>query len=534
MPHNILTVFPSAKDEVADLLIRSLVKIFGGEISIHPTHHREGAWSYLIGPHSTYHLIISDLNIPADGNSILNQEERLGLVFFERLERDNRFKAIPKILVVPRKEVSQFEVVQRFQSTKIVSYENAENFLPEFEYWAQLALEKKGQKEDGPGAGRSFGKVIIEIDPEFEVGPYALGGFEIRCKDRAFNGKEKLYFNRANITKLIKRSEELKEEDDYPKWEDKLKEIGDSLNNELCSNENKKFVRLFNKLKGRVMGDPNIDMEHISMMFIIKRQCHSILFEAFHEEEEPLFWMLRAPIYRACYVDSDFKCANPLFEGDDRSPLNCLIIQANAEGFVDNMKVNGRNLILDPLSHLESECNWLENDLFLELKKQGIVNDIMKIDEKSGDIYRAVIAELEKGKWHLVHYAGHSASGVYEGIEGSYLFFPNPDGVTVKSIGDLCMHLRKATGLVYLSSCNSADSGFVFKMAEHKVPAIVGFRWNISDDLACAFTKIFYTHLFEKRSLEKAFLKTRLKMYYEEEKNKMWAAPILIMQTTQS
>ena len=47
-------------------------------------------------------------------------------------------------------------------------------------------------------------------------------------------------------------------------------------------------------------------------------------------------------------------------------------------------------------------------------------------------------------------------------------------------------------GLVYLSSCQSSSESIVFGLVDQSVPAIIGFRWPIRDDLAVAFAKGFY------------------------------------------
>ena len=70
----------------------------------------------------------------------------------------------------------------------------------------------------------------------------------------------------------------------------------------------------------------------------------------------------------------------------------------------------------------------------------------------------------------------------------------------------------------------------MFELARQKIPAIIGFRWDIIDDQAAEHARIFYKYLFKEKSLEYAFLKTRTDMYNRDDKHRIWAAPILIMQ----
>jgi len=536
--YNILLVFPSARDAVAEILINTLLNLYGDDVSIHPAKHEAGALNFL--KRIDYQLIISDLYIAADGNSVPDDEGHLGLNFIEKLDQDNKYQLIPKILAVPRKEVKWSEAIQKFQPqlTKIISYDNIKILETEFKDFAKIALERKIGKKPSI---RPFGNVIIEIDPGNILGNDVLGSFNIKTEDISFHSEDKFYFNKKKLDELMEETEILTFITEYEKWEARLKTIGLRLSDEIFSGNNKRFTQSFNQLKGRVMREPK-DIENISIKFIIKRECHSILFEAFVEEElnvgaDPNFWMLHAPIYRGCYVDpNSIQCAHPLFEKDEDIPLNCLIIQANTEGYFKDMIVDGKNLILPPLPHLEKECWWLENTFFPELKRQGRIQDFLKIEEKEGqNFYDTVKKELESGKWNMVHYAGHSVCGEYKGKEGSFLFFPQPgpEKILVEYIDEFVSHLRKLK-FIFLSSCSSAGSGFVFTLAENHVPAIVGFRWDIADPLACEFTMTFYQHLFEKNSLETAFLETRRTLYFGNKVSKIWAAPILIIQIPQA
>ncbi|NIO06181.1 MAG: hypothetical protein GTN74_16725 [Proteobacteria bacterium] len=82
-----------------------------------------------------------------------------------------------------------------------------------------------------------------------------------------------------------------------------------------------------------------------------------------------------------------------------------------------------------------------------------------------------------------------------------------------------------------MSSCRSSEEDFVFALASQNIPAIVGFRWDIEDKLAEEYTRFFYDHLVGgNKSLEYAFLESRKRMHEAHKKNKIWAAPMLVMQ----
>jgi hypothetical protein len=142
------------------------------------------------------------------------------------------------------------------------------------------------------------------------------------------------------------------------------------------------------------------------------------------------------------------------------------------------------------------------------------------------EVQRALTDRQENPEWHIVHYAGHSVFSEDKG----YVFFPDgpADAVDAETF---TFWLRGAgVQFVYLSSCHSSAEAFVFNLAKQHVPAVAGFRWDIEDTMAVKYTKCFYKHLFEKRSLEYAFLDARKDLYCEQRFNPVWAAPMLVMQ----
>jgi hypothetical protein len=118
-----------------------------------------------------------------------------------------------------------------------------------------------------------------------------------------------------------------------------------------------------------------------------------------------------------------------------------------------------------------------------------------------------------------------------------YVFFPGGQDakeesrIKVVDLELLSVWLRTAqSNLVFLSSCyKSREAAFAF--AKQGVPAIIGFQWDVEDDMAAEFTRVFYRILFggEKQSLEYVFLKTRQNIYDYREINPIWAAPFLYM-----
>ncbi len=217
------------------------------------------------------------------------------------------------------------------------------------------------------------------------------------------------------------------------------------------------------------------------------------------------------------------------------SPINCLIIESAVEG-----QVSGDFPNFGPLSNVPEEAKWLQN--FLKGKEQVKpivkVDRVLRIQEKNvpkGKSFHQYVREIlrEDCLWHIVHYAGHS---YYDDKEHKgYVIFPGPRGGKVHGeaveIERFAQWLRDSTCFIYLSSCHSSESNIVFELAKEGVPAIVGFRWDIDDKRAAEHARVFYTDLLAgSQSLDYAFLKARQETYESCNKDKTWAAPMLILQ----
>jgi hypothetical protein len=136
---------------------------------------------------------------------------------------------------------------------------------------------------------------------------------------------------------------------------------------------------------------------------------------------------------------------------------------------------------------------------------------------------------LRNQRWDLVHFTGHS---LCDSDNTGYLILPGAKGVEKLDISDFAHFLRKAeTRFLYLDSCESSAAPMVFKLVEHQISAVMGFRWPVQPDMATLYAKKFYQHLFEKRSLEESFFYARKEMHNEYEDPRSSAALLLILQT---
>jgi CheY-like chemotaxis protein len=314
-----------------------------------------------------------------------------------------------------------------------------------------------------------------------------------------------------------------------------LRRLSDALGEELFerSSTNLKFFRDLNRWVGKV------GMQNIRVRFSLQDALFPIAVEALKPRTDEDYWMLETAVYRTQpHLDIREPELRGLFQ-DERTkehPINVLIIQANVTHKVI-VKSENLSLTLDRLDRLEEEVTAVTELLTkLKGKQQSIIGEVRVIDEDAvpaGNSFKKLVEEvLKEGPWHIVHYAGHAYYDFEHKI--GYLFFPDGDGgLKPIRIDEFAWLLRKAdTRFVFLSSCEGAQQDFVYHLAKERIPAIMGFLWNVGDARAGEYAKAFYQHLFgeKERALEYACLEAKKEMHHLHVDEPIWASPVLVMQ----
>jgi hypothetical protein len=303
-------------------------------------------------------------------------------------------------------------------------------------------------------------------------------------------------------------------------WEKRLRKTGEKLGQALWSNQefSSDLLQAVMKAGGE---------EYSRVRFSVTPGVHELALEAILcPKSNEKYWMLQAPVYRRL-LSQPPGGGGTLFEGGER--IECLIIEAPVSGLVQNPDIS-----LDELTSISAECQTLHS---LLKQKQATFNlaDPVHVRPEPGQpsMAKRVQELLESRDWGIVHYAGHSYYDADQ--ESGYFFLPGDSGAGVDSveITKFSGWLRRAK-FVYLSSCKSGAGRFMFELASRNVSNLVGFRWPIDDGLAAEYSRVFYETLFTKRSFEQAFLKGRKEMYESYPDDRIWAAPLLIMQLSES
>ncbi len=198
-----------------------------------------------------------------------------------------------------------------------------------------------------------------------------------------------------------------------------------------------------------------------------------------------------------------------------------------------------------PIPGVDREIEVLDGSLKDLFEEKGIPVRVRTIPtaEATSQVVRK---ELQKCRYHIVHYTGH---GVFDrqSPEKSSLFFwekPNRRGdVEAMPISELRMLLR-GSGLrfAYLSCCLGTKTGEPAQLLDDDflgiadgiihagVPSVLGFRWPVSDEGAKTLALAFYQSLAEQGQIDTALLEARCQVAARDRDDITWLSPILIMQ----
>lgn len=510
--------------EMQELMQDHLEEITSAAVVVHPERDQKRAQIYL--QTEACDLVVAHANVPADRKD--RSESRRGgsgLEFLRALRRDGN--AVPFILIVETGGDEAIEV-QDIDRARVVR--DGTKMRGDLLDKVPVMLEPSPQEEH---------RVQLDITLDLDNQVYI---WELAVRDgksvTAFPA-ESLNLDMRAIQEILYESGELpdKLKSGSADWQQKLQFVGQHLA-EMIFEGNPKLLASFQ----HYLTPENPETARIR--FTVAKKIYPAVLEAVVDSQDEKFWMLKAPVYRRLKVQSMQN--QPLFRGagDDPPRLNCLIIESNVDGQVEQFGMEFRQL-----DNVTKEACWLEGFLTDNATAFGIGEVLRICEPEAGRSFSRTLSDalLEpRGSswtgWHLVHYAGHSyydKEGRYRdpneadktgAPDTGYILLPDHPADCVDAQTFASWLSRGGARLLYLSSCHSSEEDFAFQLASKMVPAVVGFRWDVDDAQAKEYTAVFYKHLFEKRSLESAFYLARREMNDRSPTDPIWASPVLILQ----
>jgi CHAT domain-containing protein len=213
-----------------------------------------------------------------------------------------------------------------------------------------------------------------------------------------------------------------------------------------------------------------------------------------------------------------------------KDALRVLLIASNTEPWIDGV---------------EEETKAV-NDLFQAWTGSNRLQIQVDYLDAEQATYERVREELRECRYHVVHYAGH---GRYDhgSPEKSGLFFRERKNrsspVRRMSASELKLLLENSDlRLFYLSCCLGSRTGDRGQLLDDDflgiadslvyagVPAVMGFRWPVSDDGAKRLALAFYQSLLDQGDVDLALLHARREVAMANKDDQTWLSPILVIQ----
>jgi hypothetical protein len=256
-------------------------------------------------------------------------------------------------------------------------------------------------------------------------------------------------------------------------------------------------------------------------------------FEALYGEDEGGYLCLKYPMYRmvsGCFFDKPRLSLPSRSQNKSKAkPPRALVVASNTW-----------SAQAPPIPEVEREAKEVSQ----LLARRGFDVCMLLTDEATEQRVRN---ELARGDYLLFHYAGHGAYNPDSPEKGGLYFWDGPQGKSgvIKLAASQLADLAQGTPLsfAYLSNCWGSHTAPPVKLLDDDflgvmdglvmggVPAVLGFRWPVSDNGARLLAHAFYsTWLGEEKRLDKALCQARGavadQMGLDE---RAWFSPILVM-----
>ncbi|MBT7304539.1 MAG: CHAT domain-containing protein, partial [Victivallales bacterium] len=269
--------------------------------------------------------------------------------------------------------------------------------------------------------------------------------------------------------------------------------------------------------------------ENLSFCFSGPRNHLGMPYELLCDAGGPL--AVRHPLFRQVVgIDSRAEPFADLLTGlrHKEKPLNVLLLASDTGGIEVDAEIDA---VAEQMQEKADQLNIRIRTVRIHTGKASIAN-VQKV--------------LSKCPYHIVHYAGHAEFSPDTGENSGLRFWAEEQKggetqrLTARALAQLMQGSK--TSLFFLSCCVGATVGggqllraneylgVMDALVQARVPAVLGYRWNVTDAGARTFATEFYDGLFETRSPAQAALRARRQIYMDDATDETWTSPILVMQ----
>lgn len=310
-------------------------------------------------------------------------------------------------------------------------------------------------------------------------------------------------------------------------WRFHVKTIGQELFEDLILNRPQ-----LAKAYQRAVSTTSSKKKELSLVLHGPRDLLRLPFEALYSEEEG-YLCLKYPMHRmftGCFFDKRFMLADlseSLHAGGQRP--QALVVASNTWRRPEQ-RIPGVDREAEAVSRL--------------LQSHGFEVCLLLTGQATESRVRA---ELGSGKYLLFHYAGHGTYDPTVPEKNALYFWEGGEGIgEVKALTALQLGLLIQNTLlqfVYLSSCWGAQTSSSLSLLDHEflgimdglamvgIPAILGFRWPVSDQAASFLARSFYSAWLNGSGGVDRALRTARQVVVDQMglDERAWFSPVLIL-----
>ena len=278
----------------------------------------------------------------------------------------------------------------------------------------------------------------------------------------------------------------------------------------------------------------------LHLRFHVPDRFFNVPFEVVYDSVTNCFVRIHVPMARQVLATGRIRPINDDQNSQLAGDLRILFIKAPVDGLLQLVDQQGSTVVanhwFESVANLHVEEHHFQDHIQGKPRKKG---GRVLVDFFDGGPGHATFAEnlqmtFEKNRYDIVHFAGHSFT---TDAGGTFLVVPSGQDDRLSGIS-VSAFARWAGGagvrFVYLSSCRGGSCRTVKSLVENGVPHVLGFRWDVEDDMAAKFAELFYKKLLDcEQPIAKAYRDACVTLHDDPDRgaSPIWVSPLLAMES---